>query len=156
MPGCSDGGIASPGGIGSTISPGHDGVDRLCDGRKLVGRQLLLELRLEQIALLARAHGEQHQLVDGDATRGQNPDQPAFAVADHDDFGEFGAGAQMNNQRGGIVDIILEAEILRLAEFLLPAAGAALVVAQRGNAARHQRVRQLLQGGRLDLGPLPS
>jgi len=44
-------------------------------------------------------------------------------------------------QRGGIVDIILEAEILRLAEFLLPAAGAALVVAQRGNAARDQRVR---------------
>ena len=50
-----------------------------------------------------------------------------------------------------VVDIVLEAEIFRSTQFRLPTAGAALVVAKRGDVARQQLFGELLQRRRLDL-----
>ena len=56
--------------------------------------------------------------------------------------------------RDGIVDKILETEILDPSELRLPAVGAAFVVAERGNAARAESVGKLLQRRRFDLRPV--
>ena len=151
MPGCIDGGIESPGGGGSTICPAMMASIALAIGANMSGANGLFKLRLEQVALPPRGGGQQDQAVDGDAPRGQDRDQPALAVSDQNDFREFPAAAQIIHQRDRIVDIVLEAKILRPAEFRLPSAGAALVVAQRRDLARDQLLGEFLQGRGLDL-----
>jgi hypothetical protein len=73
-------------------------------------------------------------------------------VSDQDEFREFAAVAEMVRERHGVVGIILEAKIFRFAEFRLPAAGAALVIAKRRYLSRSQLLREFFQGGRIDSG----
>ena len=86
--------------------------------------------------------------------RRQDRDQSAFAMPDQNDPGKLAAAAQISRQRRGIVDIILEAKILRPPELRFPAARPALVIAQRRDLARRQLLGEFLQRGRLDLRPV--
>jgi hypothetical protein len=77
-------------------------------------------------------------------------------VADQDHAGECLAFAQIADQRGRIVDIVLEAEILGASELRLPAAGAALVIAQRRDAMRDEGIRKLFSVAGFAFGASPS
>ena len=127
-------------------------VDGLQDWLKHVGGNLLsFKLGLQKVALFSRRRGTQDQAIYRHAPRGEDRDETAFAVSDHSRAREFAAVAEIIHERDGIVDKILEAEILRLAEFLLPSACAALVIAERCDVARCQLLGELLQRGGFDL-----
>jgi hypothetical protein len=77
-------------------------------------------------------------------------------MADQDDAREFSALAQVRDKCQGIIDKILEAKILDPAELWLPAIRAALVIAQRGDAAREEGIGKFFSVAGLTWGPLPS
>jgi len=85
---------------------------------------------------------------------GEDRDEAALAVADQDDLRKLLAVAKVADQRRRIVDVILEAEVFGVAELRFPSARAALVIAERRDAARGQLFGELLQRGRFDLRPV--
>ena len=124
----------------------------LAIGAYTSGGMVLLQLQLDQLALLARGGGRQRRGGrPGRAARSGTPTSPPSLWPITITFRICRCCAEIIHQRDGIVDEILEAEILRLAEFRLPAAGAALVVTQRGDVARHQLLAEFFQCARFDL-----